>query len=121
MAYLDEVILTKDRLVNVAQSGSIAIALGIAGSIFQNVGYINLRNALAPYNFTEAELRSALGGVQSVILRDGGAIVRQLALDSIVKTVSNMWTLTIAAGAVSLASGMLMKREKLHLELAAGA
>jgi hypothetical protein len=117
---LDKVILTKDRIVNVAQGGSIAIALGIAGSIFQNVGYINLRDALAPYNFTDAELRSALGGAQSVILQAGGETVRRLALDSIVKTVSNMWILTIAAGAVSLVSGMLMKREKLHLELAAG-
>jgi MFS family permease len=49
--------------INVAQIGSITIALSIAGSIFQNVGFNELKEALAQFNFSEPDLRAALGGI----------------------------------------------------------
>jgi len=103
-------------LMNVAQIGTTAIALSIASSIFQNVGYIKLRTALEGYSFGPAELRAALGGAQSTILDGGDAKVRMLAIDAIVDTMSQIWILTIVAGAVSIVSGLLMKREKLSLQ-----
>jgi hypothetical protein len=105
-------------LINVAQIGSITIALSIAGSIFQNIGFLELSKVLRPFNFSDQELRNALGGVQSGIL-EGNDTIRELALDAIVKTISKIWILVIAAGALCLISGAVMKREKLQLEDAA--
>lgn len=102
--------------INVAQIGSIAISLSIGGSIFQNIGFANIQNALAAYQFTDAEIRSALGGAQSIILATGDETIRKLATDAIVATISNLWILTITAGAVSLVSGIFMKSERLQLE-----
>ncbi|RDW70025.1 hypothetical protein BP5796_08422 [Coleophoma crateriformis] len=106
--------------MNVAQIGSMAIGLSIGGSILQNRGFINLRDALSAYHFSEQELRAALGGAQSVILQGGDAQVRTLAIEAIAKTLQSLWVLTIVAGAVALVSGVFMKREKLVLAMTAG-
>jgi hypothetical protein len=74
---------------------------------------------LAGYDFPEEVLRSALGGAKSAILETGDETVRGLALASIVETIQELWILVIVAGAVSLVSGVFMKREKLNLEVAA--
>ncbi len=57
--------------INVAQLGSVSIALAISGSVFQNLGFRNLQQALAGYNFSDDELRSALAGAQSGLLSHG--------------------------------------------------
>lgn len=104
-------------LMNVAQIGSIAISLSIAGSIFQNVGYNNLKTALAGYDFTESDIRSALAGAQSAILSMGDSTVSGLAIDAIVKTISTLFIMIIAGGAVTMAAGLFMRREKLQLQM----
>lgn len=106
--------------MNVSQIGSMAIALSMAGSILQNVGYINLRDALSAYHFSEQELRAALGGAKSVILQSGNAEVKTIAIEAIAKTIQNLWILTIVAGAVALVSACFMKREKLVLAMTGG-
>lgn len=102
--------------INVAQIGSIAIALSISGAIFQNVGYHYLHQALASYNFPEASLRSALAGAESVVLNHEGAVVRRLAIDAIVATIDKLYALVLAAGALTFMSACFMRWEKLKLE-----
>jgi hypothetical protein len=106
--------------INVAQIGSIAIGLSISSSIFQNVGFIKLRDALEQFHLPDNELRAALGGAKSAIYASGQTQIQKLAVDAIVATISKVWILTITAGAVSLASGLFMKREKLELGQTAG-
>lgn len=101
--------------INVAQIGSVAISLSIAGSIFQNLGYRYLHEALASYGFPEASLRSALAGTQSVVLNHEGAVVRGLAIDAIVATIGKLYALVMAAGALIFVSACFMKWEKLEL------
>ena len=103
--------------INVAQIGTIAISLSIAASIFQNRGYINLREALQGYGFGEQELRGALAGAQSAVLMGGDSLVKAKAIAAIVKTLDSVWILTVVAGAVSLLSGVAMKWEKLALDV----
>lgn len=107
--------------MNVAQIGSVAISLSIAGSIFQNLGYSFLKDALLDYDFSDAELRAALAGAQSAILAHGDGKVVELAIGAIVKTISRIFAMVIAGGALTLVSSVFMKREKLELNPAAGA
>ena len=106
--------------INVAQLGSISIALAMSGAIFQNLGFRYLSDALAGYNFSDDEIRSALAGTQSVVLTHSDATVRDLAIGAIVHTISSVYGLVIAAGALTLVSSILMKREKLALVVASG-
>jgi hypothetical protein len=103
--------------INVAQIGTLAISLSIAGSVFQNRGFINLREALEGYGFSEQDLRAALAGAQSAVLNGSGEVVREKAIMAIVKTLDSVWILTIVAGAVSLIGGLFMW-EKLNLQAA---
>ncbi|KAF8851688.1 MFS general substrate transporter [Acephala macrosclerotiorum] len=106
--------------INTAQIGTIAISLSIAASIFQNRGYINLRDALQGFGFTEDELRGALSGIQSAVLKGGNADVTAKAIDAIVKTIDDIWIMSIAAGAVAFVCGLAMRWEKVNMEMVAG-
>jgi MFS family permease len=103
-------------VMNVSQIGSAAIALSLANIIFQNVGFIKLRDALAGRGFSAEELRGALAGAKSTILAGDNPNVQKLAIDAIVDTMGVIWILVIVAGAVSIVSGAFMKREKLALQ-----
>lgn len=101
--------------INVAQIGGVAIALSISGSIFQNLGFQRLEEALAPYGFSESEIRSALAGAQSTIFSQSSDQVKELALASVTSTISSTYGLLIAAGALMVTSAIFMKREKPQL------
>ncbi|KAJ9614200.1 hypothetical protein H2200_002336 [Cladophialophora chaetospira] len=106
--------------VNVAQIGSIVISLTIAGTVFQNLAYENLRSALVEYGFTESELRSAVAGTQSAVFQRGTEEVKQLAVKAIIKSMDSVFILTIAAGAVTVVAAAFMRREKLFMQTVAG-
>ncbi|KIM94455.1 hypothetical protein OIDMADRAFT_45814 [Oidiodendron maius Zn] len=101
--------------INVAQIGSVSIALSISGSIFQNMGFKHLQDSLAPYNFTESQLRLALSGAQSTLFSNSSAQVKELAIGAVTRTISSIYGLLIAAGVLMVMSAIFMKREKLQL------
>jgi hypothetical protein len=102
-------------LMNVAQIGSVAIALTISGAIFQNLGFSELKTALAEYKFSAGEIRAALAGVQSTILSQADEKLLAVVINAVVNTISKLYALVIAAGALILLSAVFMKREKLQL------
>lgn len=102
-------------IMNTAQIGTTAIALSIANALFQNVGFIKLRDALEGRGFTEGEIRGALAGAHSAVLTATDPEVLGAAINAIVDTMSTIWILVIVAGATSIVAGALMKREKLNL------
>ena len=102
--------------INVAQIGSIAIALSIAGALFQNLGFHYLSEALSEYSFAEGELRSALAGIESAVLNKEGPVVRGLAVAAIVTTIDKVFALALAAGALTFVCACLMRWEKLKFE-----
>lgn len=99
--------------INVAQLGSITIALAISGSVFQNVGFQRLQEALQDYSFSETDIRSALAGTQSSLLRQSDARIVDLTVGVISHTIGSVFGLIIAAGALALVSSFCMRREKL--------
>ncbi|KAK7985853.1 hypothetical protein PG988_003475 [Apiospora saccharicola] len=57
------------NLQNVAQIGGQVIALAVAGQVYQSTGLRNLNAALAWHGFSDEEIRGAVAGAQSVLLR----------------------------------------------------
>ena len=102
--------------INVAQIGSIAIALSISGALFQNLGYRYLKDSLGSYGFPEGLLRSALAGIESAVLEQEGPVIRGLAIEAIVKAISKLYALTMSAGVVIFVCACFMSWEKLQLE-----
>ena len=100
--------------MNVAQIGTIVIALAIAGTVFQNEAVSKLTEALAGRGFTLPEIKGAVAGTQSVVFQRGGEEVRQVALEKMVEAMDTVFVLLIPAGAVTLVAALLMRREKLN-------
>ena len=79
--------------MNVAQVGTIVLALTIAGSIFQNVAIDNLTSALGECGYTLAELKGAVAGTQSIIFQRGSPEVRRLALKALIDAMVSLFKL----------------------------
>lgn len=106
--------------INVAQIGTIAISLAIAGSLFQNLGFNALKSALASYHFPDDYVRSALAGSISPIFQSANPEVVHIAVTTVAQTIQRIFGVVIAAGSVMFVSGLLMRFEKLDLNMAAG-
>ncbi|KAL6904237.1 major facilitator superfamily domain-containing protein [Trichoderma evansii] len=106
--------------INVAQIGSIAISLAIAGSLFQNLGFDLLKAAFADYGFSDDYIRSALSGTVSPIFSSADPAVVELAVSSVAETIRRIFGSVIAAGALLFVGGVLLPWEKLDLEIVAG-
>jgi hypothetical protein len=106
--------------INMAQLGGTTIALTIAGQVFQSYAFKNVKAALEGFNFTDADIHSAIAGTQSTLLGNLSDEVRENVLQAIVDVIERCYILIIVGGAVTLIAAAFMKREKLFLEMTAG-
>ncbi|KAF2087841.1 MFS general substrate transporter [Saccharata proteae CBS 121410] len=108
------------NFINSAQIGSIVIALTIIGTVFQNVGYQNIKEAVAGLDFTPEDIRAALAGTKSTILTSAAPDVKDRVLEGIVDAINDGYILVIVAGALMAVCAVFMKREKIFMETTAG-
>ncbi|KAL4888150.1 major facilitator superfamily domain-containing protein [Aspergillus ambiguus] len=101
--------------INVAQLGGGALALAIAGTIFQNIGFLNLQSALSGRGYSSAEIRAALAGGYSDIVSNSTAEVRGITSDAIGSTIATVYAISISGSAAVLAVGLLMRWEKVKM------
>ncbi|RVD83958.1 uncharacterized protein DFL_005726 [Arthrobotrys flagrans] len=107
--------------MNHAQVGTIVISLTISGTIFQNVAFTYLKDALKQYNFPEDAIRGAIAGTRSQLFGELTEEARASAIDAIVRAMGQVYILVITAGAVTLVTSVFLKREKLFMTAAAAA
>ena len=115
----------KDRanaigFINVAQIGTIAVALAMGGSLFQNLGFAALKNALAQYQLPDAAIWSTLAGSESQILKGGDPELAQTAIQTVAHTISRLYGIVIGGGAAMLVASLAMRWEKVQLLMVAG-
>ncbi|CEJ92565.1 hypothetical protein VHEMI08210 [[Torrubiella] hemipterigena] len=101
--------------INVSQLSGGALALAIAGTIFQNVGFDRLQDALHGQGYSADEVRAALAGGYSAIISDSTDEVKRQTAEAISTTIATVYIISIAGAAVVLLSGMLMRWEKLKM------
>jgi MFS family permease len=101
------------KLQNVSQIGGQVIALAFAGQIYQSTAIKYLTTALAGNNYSEKEIRSAVAGSQSALLKELDGELRDRAIEAITHAMQMTFVLIPVAGAVMLIAAVCMKREKL--------
>jgi hypothetical protein len=107
--------------INVSQIGTIAIGLSIAGTLFQNLGFHFLKDALASFNLPDDYVRSALAGRISPIFATGAdPRVAEIAIDVVAKTISKVFATVLAAGALGFVGSFGMKWERIKMDMTAG-
>ncbi|KAJ5766310.1 uncharacterized protein N7511_003926 [Penicillium nucicola] len=100
-------------MFNMAQMGGIAVALAIAGSIYQNVGYTLLTDAIGESGYSGKDLREALAGVSSAVWQSGDPEVLSRGIGAVATVIGREFYLVIAGGAVCLVCGLVMRWERL--------
>lgn len=91
---------------NLALFGGIATTLAIAGSIFQNLGFHLLVNAIGNGSFSKEDIREALTGSASVVWREPKAMQR--AVEIVATVIAREFYLSLAAGILCLLCGLVM-------------
>jgi hypothetical protein len=70
--------------------------------------------------FSEQNVRSAIAGSQSAVFESVSEEVRGRVIEAIVQAITKTYMLVVVAGAVALVSAMLIKMERLVLEMSTG-
>jgi hypothetical protein len=99
--------------INVAQLGSVPMALAIAACVFENKGFAALRNALVKYDLSEATLISALSGAHLALMSGDNPQIAEITIHWVAHTVSRIFGMGIAAGALAICCSLLMDQRKL--------
>ena len=89
------------------QSIGIVISLAIAGSIYQNEAYTAIKPLLPP-SIPAPEIRSAIAGTSSAVLRDLPQGIREMVIEAVVRTMDRVYILAIAGGALTVLLGVVM-------------
>lgn len=101
--------------INVAQLGGGALALAIAGTVFQNIGFNTLQSALSGRGYSSSEIQAALAGGYSAIISDSTPEVRSITSDAIGSTIANVYGISISGAATVLVVALLMRWEKVKM------
>ncbi|KAL7904965.1 major facilitator superfamily transporter [Trichoderma velutinum] len=108
--------LSSAALFNIASMGGIALALVIAGCIYQNVGFRYLHSTLKPFGFDDRDIREALSGLASPILHSDNSALQDAVVHNVTKVIANLFYLVVGSGALCLMVGLCMRWEKLEFK-----
>jgi hypothetical protein len=101
-------------LQNVSQIGAQAMALAIAGQIYQSTATRNLSSVLAGYgDYSHAEISSAVAGAQSELFQALSPGLKEQATVAITQAMQMAYVVTPVGGGVLLIAALCMKHERL--------
>ncbi|KAI0551962.1 major facilitator superfamily domain-containing protein [Xylaria curta] len=108
--------LDQTTLHSIAQLGGTAFSLSISAAIYRNVGLNMVKDAAGFTGFTDTEILALLAGAKSTMLDSFSPDVRQLVIDAIVNTISRLYFIVIAGGALCVVAAVFLKIEPLHIK-----
>jgi len=99
--------------INLAQIGSVVIVLTFASLIFQNVGYGNVKTALAGLDVDVEDIRAALGGAKGGVFEEGvlSEEVKWGGDEGIVNALRWAFLTVLVAGVMEVLASLGMGRE----------
>lgn len=98
---------------NFWQISSSLLALLVSGQIFQSLAVRNLAFALSGHGFSDAEIRGAVAGLQSSLLKNLDPHLAAKAVSAVTEAMRPVYILNIMYGSICLLSTLLMKKERL--------
>ncbi|KAH8892755.1 major facilitator superfamily transporter [Thozetella sp. PMI_491] len=109
--YLDSAILA-----NIAQFLPVGMVLAIAGAIFENVGFRELKETVGGFGFSDDDIREALAGVDSGLFEAKDPRIIQLAVQFIAKTIAKTQYTAVAGAALGFTISLMLSAQKLNFK-----
>lgn len=100
------------QYLNISQGSSQLLGLAIASCIFQTKGFQKLEAVLSGTGYSRGEIQAAIAGAQSQILQTASPELRERCVDAIVKTISDVWIMAIAAGSLWTICALFLTRRR---------
>lgn len=119
---VNSVKLPKERSADIAMLNAMsltipsALTISVAGSIYENIGFHELNNALQPFGFTEADVRETLAGVSSRLSQAIDPKIRPVVAATVTRVIAKEFYILIAAGIVMVLASACMKWEALDIK-----
>ncbi|KAI0602809.1 major facilitator superfamily domain-containing protein [Biscogniauxia sp. FL1348] len=107
--------LDQAALHNISQLGGVAVALSLAGVIYQNVGVELLREAVHSTVYTDGDIRVLLAGAASPILSHGDPALHGEVVGAVTELISRCFLILVVAGALCFVSAGFLKWEPLKV------
>jgi MFS family permease len=108
--------LASAALYSMVVMAGIAVALPLAGCIYQNVGFRDLQEILRPLGFSERDIREALAGVASPVFEIKDQAVVEAVIGRLTRVLARLFYITAASGVLCLLIGLCMRWEKLDFK-----
>lgn len=90
-----------------------ALTLSVAGCIYQNLSFRDLKDVLEPFGFSEIDIREALAGASSKLSTGSGPQIRSVVAATVTRVIAKEFYISIAAGAIIIVTSAFMKWEAL--------
>lgn len=102
----------------IMQLGGVALFMSVGGCIFQNLGFKYVSDALvdAGVRISDAEVRQALGGLDSAFLGQADQGLARVVVEEISRAIGNTFFIVVGAGAVVFCLAFVMKWERLDFK-----
>lgn len=98
----------------VMQLGGTSLFLGVAGALYENLGFRYLQNAIGGHGFSSGDIRQALAGVDSRVFAEKNQEVAELAVEAVTRVLAQIQYIPMVAGLIAMICGGFMKWEKLE-------
>ncbi len=105
--------------ITCAQVGGVTIALAIANSVFLNKSKEGIMKVLP--DKPKSQIEAAIAGAAGDFLKTLSSTQQTGVIDAIVDAQQNTYPLVITAGCLAVVLSLVMKKERLFVEAAAGA
>ena len=100
------------QFLNISQGQSQLIGLVIASLVFQTTTFSGLNTVLADSGYSDSEVRAAIAGARSTVLRTASPELRERCVSVIVQAIAYSWILVIAAGSLWIICACFLTRRR---------
>ncbi|KAI0102052.1 major facilitator superfamily domain-containing protein [Nemania sp. FL0031] len=108
--------LDQTTLHSIAQLGGTAISLSISAAIYWNIGLRTVKEAARFTGFTDKDILALLSGAESTMLDAFSSDVRELVIDAIVSTISQLYFIVISGAVLCFVAALGLKIEPLQFK-----
>ncbi|KAJ8120206.1 hypothetical protein ONZ43_g3026 [Nemania bipapillata] len=108
--------LDQTTLHTIAQLGGASISLSVSATVYWNVGLKMVKKAAGFTGFADTDILALLSGAESTMLDAFSPDVRELVIDAILATISQLYFIVIAGAALCFAAALFLRFEPLRFK-----